>query len=137
MSQTSEILNKMSELRKEVENFIVNTEHFIFYWIEEDEVKDFVKKNPEKYEDLIQLSVETIDDSSATVKIQLGTSGNSVIYRQCHLKTFKAYTEYQWNRFNGRIKELRIKQVQENLDYYRQRAAECEELLAGLTKSKK
>lgn len=137
MNQTLEILNKMSELRKEVENFIVNTEHFIFYWIEEDEVKDFVKENPDKYEDLIQLSVETIDDSSATVKIKLGASGNSVIYRQCHLQKFKAYTEYQWNRFNGRIKEFRIKQVQENLDYYKQRVAECEELLAGLTKSKK
>ena len=137
MSQTLEILNKMSELRKEVENFIVDTEHFIFYWIEEDEVKDFVKENPENYEDLIQLSVETIDDSSATVKIKLGASGNSVIYRRCDLQKFKAYTEYQWNRFNGRIKEFRIKQVQENLDYYKQRVAEYEELLAGLTKSKK
>ena len=134
MSQTLEILNKMSELRKEVENFIVDTEHFIFYWIEEDEVKDFVKENPENYEDLIQLSVETIDDSSATVKIKLGASGNSVICRQC---LCPADTEYQWNRFNGRIKEFRIKQVQENLDYYKQRVAEYEELLAGLTKSKK
>ena len=139
--QLSDLLDKISCLRQEVQDYITNTEHYIFYWISENEViKDFIKQHPDDYEELIEISVESITNASAYVRIQLGKESDDdddeeepvVIRRYCHFSTFKEHTHDRWERFNGKIKEARIKEVQKIIDYYKAKLDEYENQLKGL-----
>ena len=55
-----------------------------------------------------------------------------VIRRYCHFSTFKEHTHDRWERFNGKIKEARIKEVQKIIDYYKAKLDEYENQLKGL-----
>lgn len=132
--QLSDILKNYEDLKKQVYDFITNTEHFIFYWIEEGEVKSFIKKNPDNYEELIKLSVVSISETSAWVIIRFANANN--LSTRCDFGSFKEYTLYQWEKFNGQLKQHRIRQIKNEINYYRQKLAENEELLKGLTKTK-
>lgn len=127
--QLSDILKNYEDLKKQVHDFITNTEHFIFYWLEEGEVKSFIKKNPDNYEELIKLSVVSISDTSAWVIIHLGKKN---MQTRCDFGPFKEYTLYQWDKFNGKLKQHRIRQIQNEIEFHKQRIAENEELLKGL-----
>ena len=132
--QLSDILKNYEDLKKQVYDFITNTEHFIFYWIEEGEVKSFIKKNPDNYEELMKLSVVSISETSAWVIIRFANANN--LSTRCDFGSFKEYTLYQWEKFNGQLKQHRIRQIKNEINYYRQKLAENEELLKGLTKTK-
>lgn len=128
--QLSDILKNYEDLKKQVHDFITNTEHFIFYWIEEGEVKSFIKKNPDNYEELMKLSVVSISETSAWVIISFANAKN--LSTRCDFGSFKEYTLYQWEKFNGRLKQHRIRQIQNEIEFHKQRIAENEELLKGL-----
>ena len=51
------LLSKIEDVQKDILDYIVSTEHYIFNWIHDIEVQDFIKEYPDDYEDMIYLCV--------------------------------------------------------------------------------
>ena len=65
--EVKEIIGKITSIEEEIYNYITNTEHWLFYWIANKEVQDFIKEYPEDYEDKVHLQVGSISCSPSFV----------------------------------------------------------------------
>ena len=61
--EAKELINRISVLESDVYKYIIDTEHWLFYWITNKEVQDFIKEYPEDYEDKVSLSIEHLGAS--------------------------------------------------------------------------
>lgn len=131
----AEIIGDICELREEVERYILNTPHYIFYWITNREIKDYIEAFPEDFEDNISLKVDNVSGGSATVTITFDHDHPyevESIQRFCFLPSFREFTEEHYAEFNGSITELKLKEMQTKLDHYKKRVSELEEEIAQL-----
>ena len=62
------LLSKIENVKKDILDYIVSTEHYIFNWIDDKNVQDFIKEYPDEYEDMIYLHVIHAS-SSPTIRI--------------------------------------------------------------------
>lgn len=127
-----DIMGDICELREEVEQYILNTPHYIFYWIANREIKDYIETFPEDFEDNISLKVDNVSSGTATVTI---TFDHDHLYRGkpihsyeaesiqtfCFLLSFREFTKEHYAEFNGSITELKLKEMQTELDHYKKR----------------
>lgn len=49
------LLSKIEIVEKDILDYILNTEHYIFNWISNKEVQNFIQEYPNEYEDMIYL----------------------------------------------------------------------------------
>lgn len=136
----AEIIGDICELREEVEQYILNTPHYIFYWITNREIKDYIEAFPEDFEDNISLEVNNVSGGSATVTITFDHDHpNDVksIQRFCFLPSFREFTKGHYAEFNGSITELKLKELQTERDHYKKRVSELEEEIAQLNPNSK
>jgi len=131
--EVKEIINKISSIEKEIYNYIINTEHWLFYWITNKEVQDFIKEYPEDYDDRVHLQVSNISSSPSFV-IQFDDHPNDVgsIERYAVLYTFKDTVKARWLEWNGKVKELQIKEKENELAYYKDEVDKIEKELLEL-----
>lgn len=131
--EVKEIINKISSIEKEIYNYIINTEHWLFYWIANKEVQDFIKEYPEDYDDRVHLQVSNISSSPSFV-IQFDDHPNDVgsIERYAVLYTFKDTVKARWLEWNGKVKELQIKEKEKELAYYKDEVDKIEKELLEL-----
>lgn len=130
-----DIIGNICELKEEVERYILNTPHYIFYWITNREIKDYIEAFPEDFEDNIALKVDDVSGGSATVTITFNHDHpNDVdsIQRFCFLPSFREFTEEHYAEFNGSITKLKLKELQKELDYHKKKVSELEEKIAQL-----
>lgn len=128
-----ELIERISSLKSDVRDYIVNTEHWLFYWITNKEVQDFIKEHPEDYEDYINLSVISLN-SSPTVEITFYDHPNGIesIQRLAVLATFRNSVKARWGECNGKIKELQIREKEEELAYYKKKVSDIEKEIKEL-----
>lgn len=109
MKDIEEIINEISSIEKEIYYYIVNTKHWLFYWIANKEVQDFIKEYPDDYNDRVHLQVSNISTSPSFV-IKFDDHPNDIesIERYAVLYTFRAFTKANWMEWNGKVKELQI-----------------------------
>lgn len=131
--EAKEIISKISSIKEEIYNYIINTEHWLFYWITNKEVQDFIKEHPEDYEDYINLSVISLN-SSPTVEITFYDHPNGIasILRLAVLATFRDSVKARWMECNGKIKELQIREREEELAYYKEKVSDIEKEIKEL-----
>ena len=128
-----EIINNISSIEKEIYNYIINTEHWIFYWITNKEVQDFIKEYPEDYEDMIHLQISNISSSPSFV-IKFDDHPNDIgsIERYAVLYTFRDTVKARWLEWNGKIKEVQIRDKENELAYYKKKIVETEKEIKEL-----
>ncbi len=131
--EVKEIINKISSIEEEIYNYIINTEHWLFYWITNKEVQDFIKKYPEDYDDRVHLQVSDISSSPSFV-IKFDEHPNDVesIERYAVLYTFRDAVESRWLEWNGKVKELQIKGKEKELAYYKEKVGKIEKEILEL-----
>mgnify|MGYP007101827848 CR=1 FL=1 len=131
--EVKEIINKISSIKEEVYNYIINTEHWVFYWIANKEVQDFIKEYPEDYADRIHLEVRNIDSSPSFI-IKFDDHPNDVesIERYAVLYTFRDTVKARWLKWNGNVKELQIKEKEKELAYHKDKVNEIEKEILEL-----
>ena len=88
--ELTNILENIEKLEKDIHDYIVNTEHYIFNWIGYEEVQDFIKEYPDEYEDMIHIQVANISDVP-TIRIYFEDHPDSIEYieRYANLSTFR------------------------------------------------
>lgn len=131
--EVNDIINSISSIRDEIYNYIVDTEHWVFYWITNKEVQDIIKEYPEDYEDYISLGIESIGPS-ILCKITFYEHPNDIssISRYAVLQTFRESVESRWLEWCGNIKVRQLKEKERQLAYYKQRIDEIEKEMEEL-----
>ena len=123
--EVKEIINNISSIEKEIYNYIINTEHWLFYWITNKEVQDFIKEYPEDYDDKVHLQVSNISASPSFV-IKFDDHPNDIesIERYAVLYTFRDSVKARWLEWNDKVKELQIEEKEKELAYYKKKIVE-------------
>ena len=132
--EAKEIIDRIASLEKEVYDYIVNTEHWLFYWITNKEVQDFVSEYPEDYEDRIHLSIVAISPNSPQVKISFDGHPIDVEYIQRYgvIATFRDSVKARWMEWNGKVKDMQIIEKEKELAYYKQKVEKTEQEIKRL-----
>lgn len=131
--EVKEIINRITSIEKEIYNYITNTEHWLFYWIANKEVQDFIREYPEDYEDRVHLEVRNISFSTSFV-IKFDEHPNDVksIERFGVLYTFRDVAKARWLQWNGKVKELQIKEKEKELAYHKKEVSKLEKEILDL-----
>lgn len=137
MNEIEYIIDEISSVSEIIYDYIVNTEHWLFYWITNKEVQDFIEEHPEDYEDRVNLSVVNLA-ACPTFKIQFDEHPYDVgsITRYAALATFRDSVNARWLEWKGKVKELRIKEKEHELEYYKNKVITTEKELEELKKVK-
>ena len=135
--KAEEIIENISLIENAIRDYVINTEHWIFYWITNTEVQDFIKEYPDDYEDRIDLCVNTVNGSSISFSITFKDHpyayGVVKITRFGILPTFRETVKAKWMEWNGKIKEMKIEEKKEELAYHKRKVEEIEKELNELT----
>jgi hypothetical protein len=132
-SEKEELIDEIISLSKKVHDYVINTEHWLFYWIANKEVQDFIKEYPEDYEDMVDLEVGNITTSpSFVIKFEEHPYGIDRIERYAVLATFRDTVKARWLEYNGNIKEMQIKEKEKELAYHKNKITEIEKELEEL-----
>ena len=133
--EAKEINEKISSIEKEIYDNIVNTEHWIFYWITNKEVQDFIKEYPEDYDDRVHLKICHLSGSPQFL-IEFDEHPDDIPYieRYAFLSTFRNAVKARWLEWKGDIKKLQIKEKEEELLYYKNKIIEIEKNIEELKK---
>lgn len=131
--EVKEIIYKITSIEREIYNYIINTEHWLFYWITNKEVQDFIKEYPEDYGDRVYLHVGNVSCSPSFV-IKFDDHPNDIksIERYANLVTFRDTAKARWLEWNGKVKELQIEEKEKELAYYKEKVSETEKAILEL-----
>lgn len=133
MKDIKEIIAEIFSIEKEIYDYIINTEHWLFYWIGNKEVQDFIKEYPEDYNDRVHLQVGNISSTpSVIIKFDDHPDDVESIERYAVLYTFRNFVKAQWMRWNGKVKELQISEKENELSYYKEQVNNIEKELEEL-----
>lgn len=131
--EVKEIINKISSIEKEIYDYIINTEHWLFYWIANKEVQDFIKEYPEDYDDRVHLQVGNISSSpSFVIKFDEHPNDIGSIERYGVLYMFRDVVKARWLEWNGKVKERQIKEKEKELAYHKKKVGEIEKEILKL-----
>ena len=133
--EVGEMLDKISSMKEEIYNYVVNTDDWLFYWIANKEVQDFIREYPEDYEDRVHLQVKYVH-SSPLFQIQFDEHPSDIesIERYGVLATFRDSVKAKWLEWNGEIRKMQIKEKEKELTYFRQKVIETEKEIDELRK---
>ena len=131
--EIKEILIKISSIEEEVYNYIINTEHWLFYWIANKEVQDFIKEYPEDYEDMVHLRIDYVG-ATTMCSIIFDEHPNDIesIDRYAMLPTFRDSVKARWLEWNGKVKERQIEEKEKELVYHKHKISEIEKAILDL-----
>ena len=131
--ELNNILENIEKLEKDIYDYIVNTEHYIFNWISNVEVQDFIKEYPDDYEDMIHIHVTNVSDIP-TIKICFEGHPDEIEYinRYAILSTFRHETKARWLEWNGKVKEIQIAEKKREVEYYKEQLEKAEKELEEL-----
>ena len=131
--EAKEIINKISLIEEEIYNYITSTEHWLFYWITNIEVQNFIKEYPEDYKYMAHLQVSSISTSPSFVIEFVDHPDDIVsIERYGVLSTFRDTVKARWMEWNGKVKELQIKNKEEELAYLKEKMVKVKQEIEGL-----
>lgn len=127
------LLSKIEMVEKDILDYILNTEHYIFNWISNKEVQNFIQEYPNEYEDMIYLRVIHVS-SSPIIRIYFENHPDDVEYIERHtvLSTFKDSTKARWFEWNGKVKERQILEKEQELEYFKKQLEKTEKELEKL-----
>lgn len=133
--ELTNILENIEKLKKDIHDYILNTEHYIFNWISNKEVQEFIKEYPDDYEDLIYLNIIDVN-ITPKIRICFEDHPNNVEYieRYTFLPTFKDSTKVKWLEWNGKIKEKQILTKEQEVEYFKKQLEKVEKELEELKK---
>ena len=131
--EAKEIIAKISSITRDIYDYVLNTKHWLFYWIDNKEVQEFIKAYPDEYEKMVYLSLVSIN-AAPLFKITFEEHPDNVssISRYAALAEFREVTKAKWIEWNGYVNELQISEMEKNLAYFKKKVAETEEEIKKL-----
>lgn len=127
------LITKIGNVQNEVLDYIVSTEHYLFYWISNKEVQNFIQEYPDDYEDMFYIIVINVSDSP-TIRIYFEDHPDGVKYieRYMVLSSFKDSAKARWFEWNGMVKEKQIAEKEQEVEYFKEQLEKTKKELEEL-----
>lgn len=101
------LTDEITSLDNKILDYIESTENWIFYWIDNKEVQNFVEAYPEEYEFMAHVSIKNISVSPLVcIYFDEHPDGIESIERYGPLYYFRETANANWLKWNGKIKDL-------------------------------
>lgn len=124
----NDIIQTINDIRIDVYRFITSTEHWLFYWIENKEVQDFIEEFPEDCEQKATLEITRFDNAcSCRIIFDEHPYGVESIERFCTLAIFQNTVKVNYESWNDRVKEMKLEKLNKELDFYKKQVTETED----------
>ena len=121
------LINEFTILEDKILDYIESTENWIFYWIDEKEVQNFIETYPEDYEFMAHVHIKNISGSPLVhIDFDEHPDGIESIERYAPLYYFRETTKANWLKWNGKIKELQRLEIEKEIQFHKRRIAELE-----------
>ena len=131
--EAKELINRISVLESDIYKYITGTEHWLFYWITNKEVQDFIEEYPEDYDDRVHLQISNISASpSFIIKFDDHPDDVEYIQRYGAISTFRDSVKARWMEWNGKVKDMQIEEKEKELAYYKEKVIETEKEIKEL-----
>ena len=143
--KVKDLMNRSQNLIKDIREYILSNKNWVFYFLnplvktgKNDLLKQTMEDYPEDWEDMIDLFVHNFNGSSAEVSINIdnGTETPDSLKRFIYLPTFDENVERNVKLCAGKINELRIANLREQISNYKKYLAEAEDELNKLLEEK-
>lgn len=116
-----EIFDLSKKLFKKIEDYILTTPAWIYYFVDDDDVKKLLYNHPDDWnKHILEVKAECFNGLTAKLKITIdnGRLDNDIICRQVSLPSFHILTESRKSRYDGQIKDALIEECEINIKNY-------------------
>jgi hypothetical protein len=133
--ELKDLISKIEDVQNDILDYIVSTEHYIFNWIYDKKVQEFIEGYPDDYEDRIYLRVIKAG-VMPTIRIYFEDHPEELEYieRDAFLPTFKDSAKARWLEWNGNVKEIQIAQKEKEVKYFKEQLEKTKKELEELKK---
>ena len=127
----NDIVKKLTDEIKSLDNkildYIESTDNWLFYWIDNKEVQNFVEAYPEDYESMAHVYIKNIS-VSPLVHIDFDEHPDDIesIERYAPLYFFRETTNANWLKWNGKVQELQRLEIEKEIRFHKKRIEELE-----------
>lgn len=132
--EVKDLILKIEDVQHEIYDYILNTEHYIFYWINDKEVQEFIRAYPLDYEDRLRIIVMNAS-SDTNIRICFEDHPDEIIYieRLTDLKSFRDLTNTRWLKWNDKVNDMqKIVKLEQEIKFFRERLETAEKELDEL-----
>lgn len=138
------IINRSSELMADIRRYILSNENWIYYFLNplsssdaNKPIEDIIKEFPFDWEDYINVQINDFNGSSCKVIIEIDTGDEMPIglTRSIYIPNFSYTIETNKKLMDGKINEIKINNLKEEIESYKniltEKEAELEKLLTN------
>ena len=131
--EAKDLISNIAKLEVEVKNYIIKTDHWLFYWIDNKEVQDFIKEYPNEFEKMCHLYSYSLSALPVfEITFDEHPYGIDSIQRFANLRTFRDVVDAKWKEWNTNIKEKIISDKEEEIKFYKEKLEKAKEELRKL-----
>jgi hypothetical protein len=121
------LTDELSNLSIKILDYIESTENWLFYWIDNKEVQNFVEAYPVDYEFMAHVSIKNISGSPLVdIDFDEHPDGIESIERYAPLYFFRETANANWLKWNGKVQELKRLEIEKEIQFHKRRIAELE-----------
>lgn len=121
------LTDEITSLDNKILDYIESTDNWLFYWIDNKEVQNFVEAYPEDYEFMAHVYIKNISVSPLIgIIFDEHPDGIESIERYAPLYFFRERANANWLKWNGRIQELQRLEIEKEIQFHKKRIAELE-----------
>ena len=138
------IINRSSELMADIRRYILSNENWIYYFLNplsssdaNKPIEDIINAFPFDWEDYINVQVNNFYGSSVGITIEIDTGDEMPICltRSIYIPNFSYIIETNKKLMDGKINEIKINNLKEEIESYKniltEKEAELEKLLTN------
>lgn len=121
------LTDEITSLDNKIHDYIESTDNWIFYWIDNKEVQNFIEAYPEDYEFMVHVYIKNISVSPLVgIIFDEHPDGIESIERYAPLYFFRETTKANWLKWNGKVQDLRRLEIEKEIQFHKRRIAELE-----------
>ena len=141
----NDIIDETSGLVNKIKRFILSNKNWIFYFLNplvnsnaNKSIENIVKEFPDEWEDYIDLDIYNISETGVEVKIKIdeGDEYPTELKRYIHLPIFMYSVERNKKLCEGNFKDIKINNLKEDIERYKEYLEKKEKELNELLKEK-
>lgn len=120
MNRVDKLLDKIKDVYNDIEEYIISNKEWIYYFINPSldsnkELLNFVKEHPDNWGDYIELTI--VDVTSNSVRVNLIVEDYDIkLIRYISLPTFDIGVERNKKIYDGKLNEIRIKNLKDEIE---------------------
>lgn len=142
MNNTEEnLITKIANITNEIKNYISSNKNWIFYFVNplvtgdaNKPIYDIIHDYPTEWEDYIDFDVVNVSGSSIQINVNIddGSELGISLKRYIFLANFEESINRNMKVYAGKINEIRIENIKEEIEHYKKMLSEKEKELHNL-----